>query len=74
MSVKIFTKARGLVSWSEMAMEILSVITRVKNGIMLTPISNRYRDKPLRWDWACANGKWNDALLKYPKFKTYLFR
>lgn len=45
-----------------------------KNGIMLTPISNRYRDKPLRWDWACANGRWNDALLKYPKFKTYLFR
>ena len=41
---------------------------------MLTTISNRYRDKPLRWDWACANGKWNDALLKYPKFKTYLFR
>lgn len=46
-----------------------------KRGFELTEISNRYRNKPGRWDYAAATGFLVNALWRYPKtFKAYTLK
>lgn len=45
----------------------------LKNGIKLKEMSNRFRNKPLRFDYAAANGNIKKAISEYPKnFKAYV--
>lgn len=44
-----------------------------RRGIKLTEISNKFRSRPSRWDYAVATGRMTNALWHFPRnFKAYL--